>query len=573
MKNCLPITLLAAALAPVCTLAQPTIRTTNDGVLNAASYAIPPLPNSSIAQGSLFAIFGTDLGPSPGVVVTGVTTLPTMWPASNGSTVQAMVNGTAVSAFLIYVSATQINALLPSNTPTGMGTITVTYNGATSATHAITVVPSSVGIFTIAQSGTGPGVFTDFQNSNKVVTYTAAANPGDRVTAWLTGLYPITGDDSQIPPPGAGTSLTASNAQVWVGNTMATRHYFGRSGCCAGEDQVSFDVPNVLGCNVPVVIQTTGGSSNFVTMAIAAPGSRTCMDSTTGLAGTDFKDFTSGTRNIGSVVLERTTSTEPPPVGTGTPVTTDSGSASFEHDVFSGQSGSGLSFNVPNIGGCYVYTFTGQTATQTGSFSSTGLDAGPAINIKSPSNATGHLLPVASQTGLYEATLGSNSSTSSSPLFLSPGTATVDNGSGGADVKGFSFNIDLNTGITWDNQDSISTITRSQGVTVTWSNAGSNAMIQITGSSINIPDVNDSTSAVGGVFVCLTSGDHGSFLVPPPVTSALPPSTVFSEGGFTVQTGSLSVGTESTPVKFTATGLDIGYGQALTSISSSVTYQ
>ena len=40
--------------------AQPTIKS----FLNNASYIIPPLPGSSIAQGSIFAIFGTNMGPA-----------------------------------------------------------------------------------------------------------------------------------------------------------------------------------------------------------------------------------------------------------------------------------------------------------------------------------------------------------------------------------------------------------------------------------------------------------------------------------------------------------------------------
>ena len=41
--------------------AQPTI---TGGPVNAASYALAGLPNANIAQGSMFILFGQDLGPS-----------------------------------------------------------------------------------------------------------------------------------------------------------------------------------------------------------------------------------------------------------------------------------------------------------------------------------------------------------------------------------------------------------------------------------------------------------------------------------------------------------------------------
>ena len=59
----LSVLTLGAAMAE----AQPVVNSC--GVLNVASYAIPGLPNSSISQGSVFAIFGAGLGPQTGVKV------------------------------------------------------------------------------------------------------------------------------------------------------------------------------------------------------------------------------------------------------------------------------------------------------------------------------------------------------------------------------------------------------------------------------------------------------------------------------------------------------------------------
>ena len=59
MKTLFAIVLTLGLLASA-GFAQPTIT----GVQNAASNALPPLPNSGIALGSFFAIYGTGLGPS-----------------------------------------------------------------------------------------------------------------------------------------------------------------------------------------------------------------------------------------------------------------------------------------------------------------------------------------------------------------------------------------------------------------------------------------------------------------------------------------------------------------------------
>jgi len=118
--------------------AQPVIGT--GGVLNAASYALAGLPNSAIAQGSIFLVFGTGLGPPPptGAAVTFAPfPLPKAVPAPSGTSIRVTVGNTAVDALMIYTSPTQIAAILPSQTPLTTqqtpGQITVSYAGATSS--------------------------------------------------------------------------------------------------------------------------------------------------------------------------------------------------------------------------------------------------------------------------------------------------------------------------------------------------------------------------------------------------------------------------------------------------------
>src|ERR1700752_510007 len=87
------------------------------GVKNAASYADPQLPGGSIAQGSIFNIFGSNMGPAT-IAYASTLPLPT---SLSGTSINVTINGTTVACFMFYTSAGQVAAILPSNTPVGTG--------------------------------------------------------------------------------------------------------------------------------------------------------------------------------------------------------------------------------------------------------------------------------------------------------------------------------------------------------------------------------------------------------------------------------------------------------------------
>src|SRR5215469_11466498 len=89
--------------------AAPTVAA--NGIKNSASYAHPAFPNGSIAQGSLFVVFGAAMGPDP-IQYASSFPLP-----SNlmGTSVNVTVNGTTLPCPMIYTSSGQIAAILPSN--------------------------------------------------------------------------------------------------------------------------------------------------------------------------------------------------------------------------------------------------------------------------------------------------------------------------------------------------------------------------------------------------------------------------------------------------------------------------
>src|SRR5436190_6205639 len=143
-------TLTAATAAP------PAPTPTISAVMNAASNAISGLPNSALAQGSIFLINGSNLGPNPAAQ----SAVP-LQTSLAGRSVQVSVNGTSMAAPVVAASAKQITAVMPSAMPSGSGTLTVTLNGHTSAPAPVQVAPAAFGINTLNGAGSGPAQIVD----------------------------------------------------------------------------------------------------------------------------------------------------------------------------------------------------------------------------------------------------------------------------------------------------------------------------------------------------------------------------------------------------------------------------
>lgn len=242
--------------------AQPVIDA--GGVVNNASYRKAGTPGYGIAQGSLFAVFGEKLGPA-NLFVAGA------WPLGEslaGTSVEVTVGEVTLKAIPVYTSARQVGAVLPSHTPAGEGTIVVRYDGETSAPASIRIVPRSFGIFTQNSAGHGPANAQQVRADAKRPMNSASepAHAGELICLWGTGIGPVTGDEAATPRPGdMGVEL-----EVLVGDRPAKVVYRGRSGCCAGIDEVYFHVPEgVQDCAAPVVVRISGRTSNIATLAVA----------------------------------------------------------------------------------------------------------------------------------------------------------------------------------------------------------------------------------------------------------------------------------------------------------------
>jgi hypothetical protein len=153
-------------------------------VQNNYSFLLPGVPNYGIAPGSLFAIQGVNLS-SNFTPVSQSSAAPGLPTTLNQTSLSVTVNGVTTTPALYYTSSNAVAAVLPSTTPVGTGTITLTFNG-NSTQAPIQVVASAVGLDTLYGAGSGAGVVTD-ANFN-LIGLTNSAILGQAVTLWGSGI-------------------------------------------------------------------------------------------------------------------------------------------------------------------------------------------------------------------------------------------------------------------------------------------------------------------------------------------------------------------------------------------------
>jgi uncharacterized protein (TIGR03437 family) len=220
-----------------------------ESIDNVFSYA----PNST-PPGSVFVVFGTDLATKTAPWDT--TPFPTEL-----ATTKVTVNGTPVP--LYYVSATQIDAVMPWETPGGTVASVVVENGTATSNAAAVWVPAT---------GT-PGI--DVYNSNRAVVTDAnynivgsagtPVNVGDTVIAWFTGGGPVQAAGKLVTGSGAPNGLswvTGSYAVTVGGIASPSVSYIGLSPGSVGLYQVNFVIPQIAKGTYPVQITIAGQASN-----------------------------------------------------------------------------------------------------------------------------------------------------------------------------------------------------------------------------------------------------------------------------------------------------------------------
>ncbi len=226
----------------------------------------------AIAPGTWVEIHGTNLA------------LDTrLWAAKDfqGANAPTTLDGTTVtvggqSAFVEYISGSQINIQVPSNVPTGSQTLVVKNPAGTSASYSVTVNAAQPGllappVFDIGGTQYAVALFNDFTTyvlpAGAIPGVTSrAAKPGDTIYLYGIGFGAVT---PNIP---AGEIVQQPNSlvvapQFFFNQTPAISTSAGLAGGYVGLYLFSVVVPNVASGNVPLTF-TLGGANSSQTLYI-----------------------------------------------------------------------------------------------------------------------------------------------------------------------------------------------------------------------------------------------------------------------------------------------------------------
>jgi uncharacterized protein (TIGR03437 family) len=244
---------------PVTLVVTPALTPLPTTVTNAASGAPGP-----VSPGGIISIFGTNLGPATGVTGTIANNLLSTEVAG----VQVMFNNNP--APLLYVSATQINAIVPFALNGVFQTqMTVSNYGTVSTGLDLVVAPTSPALFTSTQTGTGQGAIL---NVNGSVNSSSNPAPADSIIV----LYATGGGETS--PAGVTGNITPADGPfklvpgvtVTVGGVPATVVFAGTApGFVEGALQINVQMSASVPSGAQPVVVTVGGVSSPAGVTVA----------------------------------------------------------------------------------------------------------------------------------------------------------------------------------------------------------------------------------------------------------------------------------------------------------------
>jgi len=236
------------------------------GVITAAAFG----GFAAAAAGSWIEIYGANLGPSAGY----------QWLGSdfNGANAPTKLQGVTVtingqSAFVDYVSATQVNAQVPNGVGTGPATLIVTNSNGASMPYTLTLNALEPGLLAPSSFNIGGSQYVVAFNSDGSYTLpigaipgltSRPARPGETLTIYGVGFGPAAANGIPIPP---GVVVSQTNSllnpvQMFFGGTQAALTYQGLAPSAVGLYQFNVTVPSSLanGNTVPFMFNVGGGS-------------------------------------------------------------------------------------------------------------------------------------------------------------------------------------------------------------------------------------------------------------------------------------------------------------------------
>jgi uncharacterized protein (TIGR03437 family) len=484
-----------------------------DGIVNAASEMPPLLGGGAVAPGSVVHIRGWRLGSSYTTAAAGFP-LPE---ELGGISVEIRQGKISKRAVMLSLNIEEIEAILPQDAPLGDVTMVLHRRESVSEPYPVRIVKSSFGIQTEASSEWGvPGIIhngwpPERSPRNSLVD---SARPGQTVSLRGTGLGagPIAATDEPHR-----VEISSANLTILVaGKRVRTIRFAGRSECCAGYDDLAFDLPadTPEGCHVPIQVRSAPGiASNFASLAVMRDGGR-CVD----IGG--WSDLLpAGSKRSGLVDLHHADILLTTKTAGSMRYVADLGFAKFVADPPRGLSGNLIMFPPP--GTCTASERVSKlknlltTLSPLHGIEGVALDGGPALSVDRerehrPLSRVKDALD-------YVSVLGGDLPIPipvNFPLFLQPGNyrVTADSPSTGA----ISYEVPVGKSLEWTNRNSISTIDRAKGVTLRWKPGQRSDLIVITASNV------EGDSGSTGAAVCVANAAGGSFSIPPEVLSNIP---------------------------------------------------
>ncbi len=255
---------LIVGVQPPTIAPTPTLWINPIGITNAANYT--PITNA-YAPGELVTLYGNF-----GVATQVAPGLP--FPTKLGG-LQVLVNGQAAPVYL--VSQNQINAVIPYEIAGEFfATFQVVMNGSKSNMVTVYVDNSAPGIYTLNESGIGPGAILHADYSE--VSNTNPAKPGETVVMFMVGLGPVTpqvADGAAASSSPVSVSVEASDTLVFLDDGEnfgeAQVQFAGLAPGFAGLYQVNFTVPS-SGLNngdVEIFFETTEAANAMATISVS----------------------------------------------------------------------------------------------------------------------------------------------------------------------------------------------------------------------------------------------------------------------------------------------------------------
>ncbi len=202
-----------------------------------------------VAQGSIVAAYGSNLGSTSSVTVTD----------SRGNTQSTVID---------VVTPNQVNFYIPGNAAPGIATVTI---GQQSGGVLIdTVAP---GLYSADSTGTGVAAA-----GAAIYSADGSITPQNVSTCSSSGCAPVPlelgGPSDQLVVTLYGTGLRGfsnpANVSVTIGTAIAQLLYIGPQGQYAGLDQINVAVPpSLAGAGlVPIILRVEGQTANVVTISV-----------------------------------------------------------------------------------------------------------------------------------------------------------------------------------------------------------------------------------------------------------------------------------------------------------------